>query len=1082
MVDWPKGFHQDDHQFSIFDKDFAWLGDLSTVHNPAGTYTLYGQFGGKCSFELSLDDPWAAVLNEQEQHFLKVSCEGDVLFNGIQVKLEREDDVTKEAGFAKFQFIPLAFLASWRTCEPIPPAEELEINGVKADDAFKWIVERTLGATAPNTPTTGLALAVTNFVVAADKTEHPDNVTFNPTGMNLYEWMQRWAVNYSVDWDIFLNDANDYPEFETWYPRRGLDRSEGNGVNFDATFNDEKGDITRTSYGMDSSAAHTVIIAADGSKDVAADAPTRAAWLLRAIRLPNNDQTTMEVALVDQRPKIWVKMEKFVETRTCYWKPGGVAADPTFSVGDLITWRSLRQSFGPYDETISQIDWSFNKAGFRELVLTFGDPEPDITDQMRGGGAGADDPGYTNPISTTWHVYGDTPTDVYADPTGGIGLLGGTGVSVVEDAANNWLTINSVWDRDIVGTPYLFPATAGDDLKILTGGAATAFHVAGATGNTLWIPGATWTIEGDEYTLPVDYPVASGMGLVSTDAGVLSWVALLGAHDVLSATHGDTLASAVSQGSLIIGNATPKWAELDIGAAGTFLSSDGASISWAAPVVGLWSRNVAGTPYLYPTTDGDEVKLYTVAPALSIHLQATDGKSWFLDDMFLGASAGAASTRLHVKDDGGAGARATFDNGAQTAEFGIGATGIAFINTLGALSISLQVNTTEIVHIWGAATHVTIQEGAKLAGRVGNAASRETWSIDATSGDLTLFTAAPAVAFSVAGTTGDTLWIAGATWTIEGDEYTLPTDFPATTGMALVGTDAGVLSWAAAPAAAAHDILSASHGDTLADAVVRGDVVVGNATPKWSRLAIGANERYIGSDGTDATWSQVDHSHLSGVTSDLHHAEVHVVNSTGPHAEAGLTAGHVLRASAAAAFAFAELQHADLGGVGAADHHAVVTLHATLAANLLGLSTQELTLDTQTANLVFAGPAAGGAVAPTFRSLVTADIPDISAVYVPVGRTITAGAGLTGGGDLSANRTIDVGAGTGMTINVDDIAITNTAVVAAAYGSATNIPTFTVNAQGQLTTAADVAIQCAAIVQAAAPGATWVGQIWVDTT
>ena len=37
--------------------------------------------------------------------------------------------------------------------------------------------------------------------------------------------------------------------------------------------------------------------------------------------------------------------------------------------------------------------------------------------------------------------------------------------------------------------------------------------------------------------------------------------------------------------------------------------------------------------------------------------------------------------------------------------------------------------------------------------------------------------------------------------------------------------------------------------------------------------------------------------------------------------------------------------------------------------------------------------------------------------------TLTAGNGLTGGGDLSANRTFAVGAGTGITVNADDVAI-----------------------------------------------------------
>jgi hypothetical protein len=37
--------------------------------------------------------------------------------------------------------------------------------------------------------------------------------------------------------------------------------------------------------------------------------------------------------------------------------------------------------------------------------------------------------------------------------------------------------------------------------------------------------------------------------------------------------------------------------------------------------------------------------------------------------------------------------------------------------------------------------------------------------------------------------------------------------------------------------------------------------------------------------------------------------------------------------------------------------------------------------------------------------------------------SLTAGAGLTGGGDLSANRTFAVGAGTGITVNADDVAV-----------------------------------------------------------
>lgn len=58
-------------------------------------------------------------------------------------------------------------------------------------------------------------------------------------------------------------------------------------------------------------------------------------------------------------------------------------------------------------------------------------------------------------------------------------------------------------------------------------------------------------------------------------------------------------------------------------------------------------------------------------------------------------------------------------------------------------------------------------------------------------------------------------------------------------------------------------------------------------------------------------------------------------------------------------------------------------------------------------------------------------------------RTITAGTGLTGGGDLTANRTI---------------ALANTAVAAGSYGSATAMSTFTVDTQGRLTAAGSVTV------------------------
>jgi len=146
--------------------------------------------------------------------------------------------------------------------------------------------------------------------------------------------------------------------------------------------------------------------------------------------------------------------------------------------------------------------------------------------------------------------------------------------------------------------------------------------------------------------------------------------------------------------------------------------------------------------------------------------------------------------------------------------------------------------------------------------------------------------------------------------------------------------------------------------------------------------------------------------------------------------------------------------------------------------------TIDLDWQSQTQNYIFAAPL-GANGTPSFRAMGDADLPDTavtaasygSSTAVPTftvnakGRltaaadvnidhdaisnfvanehidhtavTLTAGTGLDGGGDISANRTFD---------------LADTAVTPAAYGAAGTVGTFTVDQQGRLTAAAGVAI------------------------
>jgi len=336
-------------------------------------------------------------------------------------------------------------------------------------------------------------------------------------------------------------------------------------------------------------------------------------------------------------------------------------------------------------------------------------------------------------------------------------------------------------------------------------------------------------------------------------------------HNILSATHADTLAATVIAGDIIYGNSTPAWARLAKGTVGQVLQM-GASLPAWVDAIKLYSSGInKGEVFM----SGGNLTLRTFDNA------STLGNRWqVLGDQ---ASYGhLVPVTDNFYDIGGAILRARTEY-------------LMSLNLYTILNLQNSSDITKASVSLGGGTNLTLAT-TNLAGTLGGS-----WSIDGAVNNKALRPAADnthdigsfatrakdiyvmtskiytGIDFnnssdvrkaSIASLDGIQLTLITtnlaaaltSAWVIDGGvnnqafypEFDNATDIGKTTKRVkkLWAVDIDY-SGALSGTLPTHNILSASHGDTLAASAVAGDIIIGNATPKWARLPKGTDGQVL---------------------------------------------------------------------------------------------------------------------------------------------------------------------------------------------------------------------------------------------
>jgi hypothetical protein len=204
------------------------------------TYTQVLNDIGYCQLEMHPDDPKITELTEMRR--LKIIRDGEIVWGGIILRTEWKIPETAPEGetFVAYALDHTVY-ADWRLIVP-PSGSAYDTRSGPADDVAKAYVYYHAGAGA------AAGRQFTDLSVQANASACA-NVREEGRYIILLSMLQKLRVKGGFDFR-FVPLANGC-EFRTAYPRWGVDRTKGNGVNDECVFAIDRRNFSEMTYALD---------------------------------------------------------------------------------------------------------------------------------------------------------------------------------------------------------------------------------------------------------------------------------------------------------------------------------------------------------------------------------------------------------------------------------------------------------------------------------------------------------------------------------------------------------------------------------------------------------------------------------------------------------------------------------------------------------------------------------------------------------------------------------------------------------------------------------------------------------------